>query len=67
MTNFKSICQGLEKDGAAIKCVNAEEVLKEILSLARDRNSLAKMSTAGVVWHKSNQGATESTLHKLLS
>jgi len=67
MTNFKSICQGLEKDGAAIKCVDAEEVLKEILSLARDRNLLTKMSTAGVVWHKSNQGATERTLHKLLS
>jgi len=67
MTNFKSICQGLEKNGAAIKCVDAEEVLKEILSLALDRNSLAKMSTAGVVWHKSNQGATERTLHKLLS
>ena len=67
MTNFKSICQGLEKDGAAIKCVDAEEVLKEILSLVRDRNLLTKMSTAGVVWHKSNQGATERTLHKLLS
>jgi len=67
MTNFKSICQGLEKNSAAIKCVDVEEVLKEILSLARDRNSLAKMSTAGVVWHKSNQGATERTLYKLLS
>ena len=67
MTNFKSICQGLEKDGAAIKCVDAEEVLKEILSLARNRNLLTKMSTAGVVWHKSNQGATERTLYKLLS
>lgn len=67
MTNFKSICQGLEKNGAAIKCADAEEVLKEILSLARDRNSLTKKSAAGVAWHKSNQGATERTLHKLLS
>lgn len=67
MTNFKSICQGLETNGAAIKCVDAEEVLKEILSLARNRNLLTKMSTAGVVWHKSNQGATERTLYKLLS
>jgi 3-deoxy-D-manno-octulosonic-acid transferase len=67
MTNFKSICQGLEKNGAAIKCVDAEEVLKEILSLAHDKNSLTKKSTAGVAWHKSNQGATERTLHKLLS
>lgn len=67
MTNFKSICQGLEKNGAAIKCADAEEVLKEILALARDRNSLTKKSAAGVAWHKSNQGATERTLHKLLS
>lgn len=67
MTNFKSICQGLEKNGAAIKCADAEEVLKGILSLARDRNSLTKKSAAGVAWHKSNQGATERTLHKLLS
>ncbi len=67
MTNFKSICQGLEKNGAAVKCADAEEVLKEILSLARDRNSLTKKSAAGVAWHKSNQGATERTLHKLLS
>jgi 3-deoxy-D-manno-octulosonic-acid transferase len=67
MTNFKSICQGLEKNGAAIKCTDADEVLKEILILSRDRNSLAKMSTAGVAWHKSNQGATERTLNKLLS
>ena len=67
MTNFKSICQGLEKNRAAIKCTDADEVLKEILTLSRDRNSLAKMSTAGVVWHKSNQGATERTLNKLLS
>jgi len=67
MTNFKSICQGLEKKRAAIKCSDADEVLKEILTLSRDRNLLAKMSTAGVVWHKSNQGATERTLNKLLS
>ena len=67
MTNFKSICQGLEKNRAAIKCSDADEVLKEILTLSRDRNLLAKMSTAGVVWHKSNQGATERTLNKLLS
>jgi 3-deoxy-D-manno-octulosonic-acid transferase len=67
MTNFKSICQGLEKNRAAIKCTDADEVLKEILTLSRDRNSLAKMSTAGVAWHKSNQGATERTLNKLLS
>jgi 3-deoxy-D-manno-octulosonic-acid transferase len=67
MTNFKSICQGLEKNRAAIKCTDADEVLKEILTLSRDRNLLSKMSTAGVVWHKSNQGATERTLDKLLS
>ncbi len=67
MTNFKSICQGLEKNGAAIKCADAEEVLKEILVLAGNRNSLTKKSAAGVAWHKSNQGATERTLHKLLS
>ena len=67
MTNFKSICQGLEKNGAAIKCVDADEVLKEILSFARDRNLLAEKSAAGVSWHKRNQGATERTLHKLLS
>ncbi len=67
MTNFKSICQGLEKNSAAIKCADAEEVLKEILALARDGNSITKKSAAGVAWHKSNQGATERTLHKLLS
>ena len=67
MTNFKSICQGLEKNSAATKCTDADEVLKEILSLARDKNSLAKKSAAGVAWHKSNQGATERTLNKLLS
>ena len=67
MTNFKSICQGLEKNSAATKCTDADEVLKEILSLARDKNSLAKKSAAGVSWHKSNQGATERTLNKLLS
>jgi 3-deoxy-D-manno-octulosonic-acid transferase len=67
MTNFKSICQGLEKNRAAIKCTDADEVLKEILTLSRDRNLLTQMSTAGVAWHKSNQGATERTLNKLLS
>jgi len=67
MTNFKSICQGLEKIGAAVKCVNAEEVHKEILSLSRDRNSLVKKSNIAVAWHKSNQGATQRTLNKLLS
>ena len=67
MTNFKSICRGLEKIGAAVQCVDADEVLKEISSLARDRNLLAEKSAAGVAWHKDNQGATERTLHKLLS
>jgi len=67
MTNFKSICQGLEKNGVAIKCIDAEEVHKEILSLSRDKNLLAKKSTAGVAWHKSNQGATQRTLQQLLS
>ena len=67
MTNFKSICQGLEKVGAAIRCVDAEEVLREILILSCDKNLLTKKSTAGVSWHKSNQGATERTLNKILS
>jgi hypothetical protein len=49
------------------RAVISDEVLKEILTLSRERNSLAKMSTAGVAWHKSNQGATERTLNKLLS
>lgn len=66
MTNFKSICDGLESIGVAQKCERAAAVTNTVLAMANHRARLAEQSQTAIAWHKRNQGATQRTLKKLL-
>lgn len=65
MTNFKAICQGLEKAAAALKGAQASEVTTALKRLATDAGLRQQMGAAGVAWHARNRGATDRTVQAL--
>lgn len=65
MTNFKAICQGLEKAAAALKGTQASEVITALRRLATDAKLRQRMGLAGIEWHARNRGATQRTLQAL--
>jgi 3-deoxy-D-manno-octulosonic-acid transferase len=67
MTNFKAICQGLEKAGAARQAADAEGVRQALLALARDAANRTRMGQAGQEWHSANRGASRRTVQAILA
>jgi len=67
MTNFKAICQGLEKAGAARKAADAAGVRAALSALARDAAGRANMGAAGQEWHAANRGASHRTVAAVLA
>lgn len=66
MTNFRDICRGLEKAGAAFRAADAESLDGKIRALCGDERERAEMGRNGAAWHQGNRGATERTLALLL-
>ncbi|MCF7710409.1 MAG: 3-deoxy-D-manno-octulosonic acid transferase [Opitutales bacterium] len=67
MTNFKAICQGLERVGAARKAAHAADTLTTLLALARDAATRTRMGQAGQEWHASNRGASHRTAQAIMA
>jgi 3-deoxy-D-manno-octulosonic-acid transferase len=67
MTNFKAICQGLERVGAARKAAHAADTLTTLLALARDAATRTRMGHAGQEWHASNRGASHRTAQAIMA
>lgn len=65
MTNFREVCQTLEKADAAIRCADADEVERQVLALLDDAKARKALSDAVKVWHSVNQGATRRTVDLL--
>ena len=66
MSNFRSICAGLEKAGAALCADNADTAVRILKRLIHDDEARRKMGEAGSAWHASNRGASERTAEQLL-
>jgi 3-deoxy-D-manno-octulosonic-acid transferase len=62
MSNFRDICRGLEKTGAALRTADATELAATLARLVRDEAERADMGRRGAAWHRGNRGATERTL-----
>lgn len=62
MSNFRDICRGLEKTGAALRTADATELAATLARLVRDEAERADMGRRGAAWHQGNRGATERTL-----
>lgn len=67
MSNFRSICDGLQAAGAARRGADATEVIHILTELACDAGARATMGAAAAAWHKSNRGASERTARQLLA
>jgi 3-deoxy-D-manno-octulosonic-acid transferase len=66
MSNFRSICAGLEKAGAALCADNTDTAVRILKRLIHDDEARRKMGEAGSAWHASNRGASERTAEQLL-
>jgi 3-deoxy-D-manno-octulosonic-acid transferase len=66
MSNFRSMCAGLEKAGAALRADDAESVVRVLKRLIHDDAARRKMGEAASAWHASNRGASERTAEQLL-
>ncbi|MFZ9201410.1 MAG: 3-deoxy-D-manno-octulosonic acid transferase [Opitutales bacterium] len=67
MSNFRSICDGLQAVGAARRGSDATEVAHILTELACDAPARARMGAAATAWHTANRGATERTATQLLA
>ncbi len=61
MINFKQIAQNVLDLGAAIQCMDTEEIEKEVVRLYDSRAYQTELSTKANQFIKNNQGATERT------
>lgn len=62
MSNFKQICESLERANGAEKCRDSEEVKEKIIELLRDKKRRVQLGLDLKMWHERNQGATDKTL-----
>lgn len=65
MTNFRRVCQTLERENAAVKVCNAKAAIDEIERLAKSPDSRAALADSAKQWHCSNIGATEKVYNML--
>ncbi len=62
MSNFRSIARSLVRCGAAVSVEDAEGLQREAVALLKESDSRRKMGEAGVLWHRSSQGAVKKTI-----
>ncbi len=67
MTNFRAVCQTLEREGASVRVVDADSAIAELTRLAKNKSLRDELSTKAKRWHDSNVGATDRTLKILYS
>lgn len=66
MSNFRSLCAGLESAGAARRGADDAAVAEELVALALDPTKRQTMGASGAAWHAANRGASERTAARLL-
>lgn len=67
MTNFRTICDGLESAGAARRGTHANEVAHLLTMLACDADLRTAMGQAATAWHTANRGASDRTAERILA
>jgi 3-deoxy-D-manno-octulosonic-acid transferase len=67
MTNFRDICQGLERAGAATRLEQAADLFSALEKLVREPARAMAMGQHGLAWHQSNRGATARTVALVLN
>lgn len=66
MSNFRQVCQSLEKNQAAIRIENEAALSESLLRLINDEALRKRMGDNAKQWHLGNRGATERTAAVLL-
>jgi 3-deoxy-D-manno-octulosonic-acid transferase len=63
--NFAQAAETAEAEGAALRCVDLSDALRQGATLLADPASLARTRQAAMAWSVANQGATRRTLDAL--
>ncbi len=61
MTNFRRVCETLERENAAIKVPDAPAAIAELTRLAQSPELRDTLAQAAKKWHQSNIGAADRT------
>lgn len=67
MSNFRDICRGLEKAGAAFRAEDADALEARLAVLCADERDRSELGRRAAAWHQGNRGATARTLEILLA
>lgn len=62
MTNFKQICESLERAEGSVKCIDVSEIEEQIITLLWNKEKRQKLSKNAHEWYNQNQGATDKTV-----
>lgn len=65
MTNFRRVCQTLERCEAAIRVKNTAEAIDTLERLSATPALRKRLAENAKIWHKSNEGATARTLEAI--
>ncbi len=65
MSNFRRVCETLERSNASIKVPNTDAAISEIRRAAKNSSLRDTLSDNAKQWHSSNIGATERTFNAL--
>lgn len=66
MSNFKQVCQSLERETGMGACRDAQEVKEKIIQLLSNKEQRVKLGSALKNWYGHNQGATEKTVNAII-
>jgi len=67
MTNFRRVCETLERESAAVKVPTSETAIVEIARLAHSPELRNTLADSAKNWHSSNIGATEKVYKAIKS
>jgi 3-deoxy-D-manno-octulosonic-acid transferase len=63
--NFAQAAEMAQAEGAALRCMDLSDALRQSAALVADPTSLAQARTAALAWSVAHQGATRRTLEAL--
>ncbi len=66
MTNFRRVCDTLEREQAAFKGNSKDEVIQELIRLANSKELRVQTAENAKAWHNSNIGATQKVFEMLM-
>lgn len=67
MSNFRELCNSLEKASAAVRVADADAALDALMELLADSERCAALGTTAAAWHQQHRGATDKNYQVIVT